>query len=122
MQWEIEPNLKPIRADRARLLRAIENVLRNAVEASPDGATIRIAMRRGAEGMLMLEIADTGKGIGRDVLHLVFEPYFTTKPIGQGTGLGLPEARGIIIQSGGNMHLSSGLGEGTVVMLEVPFA
>jgi CheY-like chemotaxis protein len=69
---------------------------------------------------VLIEVADTGKGMPRDVLERAFEPFFTTKPTGQGTGLGLSMAYGFVKQSGGEIVLKSEVGEGTSVRIFLP--
>ncbi|WP_036168777.1 response regulator [Massilia sp. 9096] len=69
---------------------------------------------------VLIEIADTGKGMSREVLARAFEPFFTTKPTGQGTGLGLSMAYGFIKQSGGEIILKSEPGKGTSVRIYLP--
>ena len=122
IQRETEPGLPPIMADRRKLLVVLENLLVNASQASPDDGTLRIAARRGPGETVIFTVSDTGPGISRDLLDLVFEPYFTTRPTGQGKGLGLSEAKGIIEQSGGYIRLTSEEGSGTTVTVGMPLA
>ena len=121
MHWWIEPNLPMLNADRDRLLRALENLLRNAAEAMEQGGTVQVAASA-ADGLLRVVVADEGRGIDAALRDLVFDPYFSTKPRSLGAGLGLSEARGIIEQAGGRIHLVSAPGEGTTVTVEVPVA
>jgi CheY-like chemotaxis protein len=67
-----------------------------------------------------LTVSDTGAGIPPDILDRVFEPYFTTKPMGQGTGLGLSQVYGFAQQSGGLVRIESQLGVGTTAILALP--
>jgi signal transduction histidine kinase/ActR/RegA family two-component response regulator len=71
---------------------------------------------------VLLSISDTGKGIEKDVLDRVFEPFFSTKPVGQGTGLGLSQVYGFIKQTGGHVKIDSAPGQGTTVKLYLPRA
>jgi CheY-like chemotaxis protein len=68
----------------------------------------------------MVAVTDTGGGIAPDIIDNVIEPFFTTKPTGQGTGLGLSQAHGFIRQSGGHMRIYSEVGVGTTVKLYLP--
>lgn len=69
-----------------------------------------------------IAISDTGRGIAKDALERVFEPFYTTKPVGQGTGLGLSQVYGFVTQSGGHVRLSSEIGRGTTVEMFLPRA
>lgn len=71
---------------------------------------------------VLLSISDTGKGIEKDVLDRVFEPFFSTKPLGQGTGLGLSQVYGFVKQTGGHVKIESELERGTTVKLYLPRA
>jgi len=69
---------------------------------------------------LQLTLADTGTGIPSDIIHSIFEPYFTTKPVGEGTGLGLSMVHGIVKSYGGQVTVESELGKGTVFTIYLP--
>ena len=103
--------------DPQRFKEALVNVIDNAIEASPKGATVRITMGVGG-GFVELRVRDQGEGMSSDVLARVGIPYFTTKP--DGTGLGFVLARGVIEQHGGTLSLESQRGEGTVASMRLP--
>jgi len=87
----------------------------------PRGGALRLSAR--ADGnQVLIEAADTGTGMVPDVLARAREPFFTTKPPGVGTGLGLALAHSFAEQSGGCLEISSTPGEGTVVTLVLPAA
>ncbi len=67
-----------------------------------------------------LSVTDTGTGMSPTIMTRVFDPFFTTKPLGQGTGLGLSMIYGFVQQSGGHIHLSSEVGQGTTVTIYLP--
>ena len=69
---------------------------------------------------VVLAVTDTGVGMSDDVLQHAFEPFYTTKPIGRGTGLGLSQVYGFVKQSGGHVRLYSKRGEGTSVRIYLP--
>jgi signal transduction histidine kinase len=69
---------------------------------------------------LTLSVSDTGIGMPPEVITRVFEPFYTTKPIGQGTGLGLSMIYGFVQQSGGQVRIHSQVGQGTTVRLYLP--
>ena len=129
-----EPELCPIRADRRQLEQVIMNLVVNARDAMPDGGRILIStenvrlssdLRRDratvpAGDYVMVRVADQGTGIAADKIEKIFEPFFTTKRPGEGTGLGLSTAYGIVKQSGGYIFCDSILGEGTTFALFFP--
>lgn len=92
------------------------NLLRNAIEATPDGGTIRSTMLL-ADGVLLFRIADSGPGIPKESLEHVFDLFFTTKP--KGTGLGLAICRKIMQDHGGEISIESTEGQGTTVTLQL---
>ena len=130
-----EPGLWPAFADLNQLDNAILNIAINARDAM-DGRgrlSINASNCQFAEGQtdepeiahgeyVLLAIADTGKGIEKEVLDRVFEPFFSTKPTGQGTGLGLSQVYGFIKQIGGHVRIESVLMQGTIVRLYLPRA
>ena len=121
------PDLPLICVDRARLLQAFLNTIRNGAQAMTDGGTLRIATRlksepveEGAEPCesVEIEIADSGNGIPQRALKQVFDPFFSTKV--SGSGLGLPVTRRIIEDHGGRIDVSSREGEGTTFIFKLP--
>ena len=69
---------------------------------------------------VQIEVKDTGSGIAPENISRIFDPFYTTKPVGQGTGLGLSLAYGIMQKHHGSIHVSSVLGEGTTFFLRIP--
>ncbi len=118
LQLELDESLV-MEGDPNQLQQVLVNVLLNAIYASPRGETIRVSARDEG-GNAVLEIADQGCGIGEDELARVFNPFYTTKPAGHGTGLGLSVSYGIVQEHGGEIVLESGSGRGTVVRITVP--
>ncbi len=124
----------PAMVDPPQLENALVNLAVNARDAMRDGGriTIRTAnaivdvadvpgTRAIAPGQyVMISVTDTGIGIAPDILDQVTEPFFTTKPTGQGTGLGLSQVFGFVRQSGGNVTIDSEVGVGTIVRLYLP--
>ena len=108
-----------------RLVQLVMNLVGNAADAlrgRPRGeARVSIATRRAADAVV-LEVADNGGGMRQEVLARAFEPFFSTKPHGQGTGLGLPLCRSIVEDHGGRIHVESASGRGTSVTIRIPFA
>ena len=128
------PDLGAIRADKRQLEQVIMNLVVNARDAMPEGGTIRIEtealtlrdeMRRDraivpAGEYALIRVSDSGVGMPPERLQKIFEPFFTTKRAGEGTGLGLSTAYGIVKQSGGFIFVDSTEGEGTVFQLYFP--
>jgi signal transduction histidine kinase len=103
--------------DDASMRGALINLIKNAIEAMPDGGTVSIAVKRTAD-KLQVDIADTGGGIGEEEAKKIFEPFYTTKT--HGLGLGMPYAKKIVEQHGGVISLRSRPGEGTKISIELP--
>ena len=108
-----------VRIDESEMTNAILNLLSNSCDAMPQGGTIWLYSSTD-ENQLVVSCKDDGEGISRQNLNRVFEPYFTTKPSHQGTGLGLSSVFGFVQQSGGEISVSSELGEGTEVIMRFP--
>ena len=105
-----------VEADDARLGQVFINLIINAAQAIPEGASdaneIRIVTTTDVEGRAVIDILDTGPGIPNDQLLRVFEPFFTTKPVGVGTGLGLSICHSIVSSLGGEISASNREGRG----------
>ena len=126
---DIEPGLPPLMADATQFELALLNLVFNARDAMPDGGTVlirgRLASATQASALppgryIAVDVVDTGGGMDAEVLQRVFEPYFTTKAVGVGSGLGLPQVRAFAVQSGGAATISSERGVGTTVSLLLP--
>ena len=103
VELELDGSLEPQQVDASQLRQVFDNVLKNAAEFMPDGGTITVATQAGA-GDFRVRIADTGPGIPEEHLPQIFSPFFTTKPVGKGTGLGLPVCYGIVKMHGGTIQ------------------
>ncbi len=126
--------LKAIKADAGQIEQVIMNLVINARDAMPNGGMLTLetanvlfdqeSVMKYPElppgGYVMLAITDTGAGMSEDLKRLAFEPFFSTKGVGQGTGLGLPTSYGIVKQSGGHISLYSEPGRGTVFKIYLP--
>ncbi len=100
------------------------NLVRNAVQAlNPvqESKQVKISLYKHGDNKVALEISDTGHGMNSEVVEQIFQPFFTTKPVGQGTGLGLSVCRNIIVQKHhGNMEVLSTPGQGTTFVITLP--
>jgi len=107
---------------RRALQRALLSLLRNALDASPDGESVVMEVAAGAEGgsTLSVTVRDRGHGMTANVLARASEPFFTTKPPGQGLGLGLFLARSLAEQLGGRFSIESSPSRGTTVQMILP--
>jgi PAS domain S-box-containing protein len=133
---DLAPDIWHVTVDPVQLEASITNLATNARDAMPNGGTLRIttanrdldAEQAGAHvggrpgAYVMIEITDTGTGMTREVLERIFEPFYTTKEEGRGTGLGLSMVFGFSRQSGGHVSVSSEPGRGTTFRLYLPRA
>jgi two-component system cell cycle sensor histidine kinase/response regulator CckA len=124
----------PVHADEAQLSNAIINLVVNARDAMPAGGTVTIrtanetvttpsALGTGimpAGEYVRIEVADTGVGIPKEHIGKIYDPFFSTKPVGQGTGLGLATVYGIVKQTGGFITVDSEVGRGTSFVIYLP--
>ncbi len=126
---DFPPDLPAVVIDANQLELAILNLAVNSKDAMPDGGTLRVSARDHhvvdrpglAPGhYVSLSIADTGTGMDAETLSHATEPFFTTKGVGKGTGLGLAMVRGLTEQSGGTVTIDSRVGAGTTVTLWLP--
>lgn len=104
-----------------QLNQVLMNILANAAEAIEEEGKITITTGV-QDGMFLISVRDTGKGIAEKIRHRIFEPFFTTKPVGQGTGLGLAISYGIIQAHRGEIEVSSRESEGTEFIIKIPLA
>ena len=116
------PNgLPAVEGDPNLLQQVVMNLMVNGIQAMPRGGTLSIAT--GTEGeSVFLAVEDSGDGMTEEVKRQVFTPFFTTKEVGQGTGLGLAVVHGIVMAHGGQIALDSEVGKGTRVRVLLPRA
>ncbi|HLO66718.1 MAG TPA: PAS domain S-box protein [Holophaga sp.] len=117
---DLEPGLPPVHGEPGPLGSAIMNLCFNAVDAMPEGGTLRLVTRRRDPARVELAVEDTGEGMPPEVLKRALEPFYTTKPKGKGTGLGLSQVHNTVRAHGGHLHLESEPGRGTRVVLDLP--
>lgn len=133
IQFEHDPGSYHFNADKARLQQAFMNLAVNARDAMPDGGRLKFmvmaerpstevlsALKTEREAWLHLQVSDTGNGIEADDLPHIFEPFYTKKEAGKGTGLGLAQVYGIVKQHEGIITVESIVGQGTTFDLYFP--
>jgi signal transduction histidine kinase len=111
-----------VRGDEDSLVRALENLFRNAIDAMPQGGTLRLNAfsEQDPPSRIRIEISDTGVGIEKDHLNRIFDPFFSTKDVGKGTGLGLSIVHGIVREHQGEITVESERGVGTKFIIVLP--
>ena len=123
-----------VKVDQGQFEQVVINLAVNARDAMPGGGTLTIRtanvhqerqLRRGHESMpagdyVLIEVTDTGVGIPKENLARIFDPFFSTKQVGSGTGLGLSTVYGIVKQTGGFVFASSAPGQGAVFQIYLP--
>jgi signal transduction histidine kinase/ActR/RegA family two-component response regulator len=130
---DLPADLWPVMVDPGEFELALLNVAVNARDAMPNGGAFRLAARNTRSGdemagaglvgeFVAITLTDTGPGMPAEVMARAFEPYFTTKPAGLGSGLGLSQVYGFASQSGGGAALAGAPGEGTAITLYLPRA
>jgi PAS domain S-box-containing protein len=130
----LEPDIGIFRGDRAQLEQALVNLALNARDAMPEGGKLSIRTRNvnipatasharvPSGAWVMIAVEDNGRGISESDLAHVFEPFFSTKPANEGTGLGLATCYGMVRQLGGHVLIESPMRQGTTVELYFPRA
>ncbi|WP_404367236.1 response regulator [Sphingomonas sp. MMS24-J45] len=126
---DLDPSICAVKGDRTQLELVILNLAINARDAMPDGGYLLIATRpmeiAGRDDLpdgayVELSLTDTGTGMPEEIRARALEPFFTTKGVGSGTGLGLSMAFGVARQSGGTLEIRSAVGRGTTICVLLP--
>lgn len=113
------PSVPPIWAQGERLQQVFINIILNAIDAMPNGGTLKIQLSHNSN-QAVVKIKDTGTGIKKQHLPNIFDPFFTTKGIGKGTGLGLSISYAIIKEHEGHLSVESEQGEGSLFTIFIP--
>lgn len=118
IQSNISP-LPPIKANSATIAQAFLNIFLNGIQALKGKGVLEV--NAGLVGNeIMVSISDTGSGIPQENLKKIFDPFFSTKPVGKGGGLGLTVSKGIIEDLGGRISMESKVGRGTTCLIKLP--
>jgi signal transduction histidine kinase len=124
VEAETDVLLPPVLIDKDQVRQAVINLISNAIGAMPDGGTMRIKTfmeELYSVNYVAVEVADTGHGIPRDKLNMIFEPFYSSKEIGFGTGLGLSICKKIMDEHNGLIRVDSELDKGTTFKLFFPY-
>ena len=117
---DMDPDLPTVPGDPAQLNQVLINLVVNAIHAMPEGGILKIKTAAEPEGISMV-VQDTGQGIKADIKDKIFLPFFTTKEVDQGTGLGLSVVYGIVNEHGGTVKVDSQVGTGSIFEIKLPF-
>jgi signal transduction histidine kinase/CheY-like chemotaxis protein len=114
----------PVLANEVRLSQVVLNLLINAAQAIPEGHSdqheITVIIGTGRDGRAVLEVKDSGAGMTPEVINRIFDPFYTTKPVGVGSGLGLPISWNIVASFGGEITVESTPGRGSTFRVSLP--
>jgi PAS domain S-box-containing protein len=119
LETEVPPDLPRIMGAETEIRDALTNLILNAVDAMPDGGTLKLRSREADSGNVRIDVIDTGVGMDEDTRARCLEPFFTTKGE-RGTGLGLAMVYGMLERHGADIQVESQLGRGTMVSLTFP--
>ena len=125
IRLEVRPTAAPVwvRTDRGQMSQVLINLAVNARDAMPDGGTLTIGVQDDARAnVVVLTVRDTGHGMDQETQARLFDRFFTTKPVGQGTGLGLTTVAGIVRDAGGRIEVESAPGQGSLFRVTLPRA
>ncbi len=132
LDYELAPGLWPVTVDPAQLELALLNLAINARDAMPGGGRMVLQGSNETEqtgrtdlapgDYVLLTVSDTGEGMSEEVMARALDPFYTTKSVGKGSGMGLPQAYGFARQNGGTLTLDSRPGQGTTVRIYLPRA
>lgn len=117
--YRLAPEVPDIEADPAQIGQVIVNLVVNAMQATPPGGSITVATRTD-DRLVSISVEDTGTGMTAEVMRQMFVPFFTTKGVGQGTGLGLSVVHGIVTAHGGEIKVDSEVGKGSRFEILLP--
>ncbi len=117
----LDPELPPLQGNALQIKQITDNLIKNAIDAMADAERKVLTVSTAQKGnWIQLSVSDTGRGIPEDNLARVFSPFFTTKPLGKGTGIGLASVRKMVEAYGGSISIESTVGVGTTVTVNLP--
>jgi signal transduction histidine kinase len=113
-----DPVVGPV--DESQLHQVVMNLIVNAVQAQPDGGAVRVLVGESRPGWVSVSVEDDGPGIAEELRDRIFDPFFSTKDVGEGTGLGLSVSYGIVHEHGGRLEVSGAPSGGTCLTAILP--
>ena len=117
--YRLAENLPEITIDPSQMNQVLVNLVVNAIQAMPEGGTLTVETRA-VEGWICLGVEDTGIGMSEELKRQIFLPFFTTKDINEGTGLGLALVHGIVTSHNGKITVETTQGKGTRFLIRLP--
>ena len=115
-----DPESPPVIGNSGKLQQVFTNLLLNARDALPSGGSIRISTIPSDDHSLTIEVSDSGTGIAPENVAKIYDPFYTTKGVGRGTGLGLAVSCGIVQEHSGHISVESAPGRGTIFRITLP--
>ncbi len=115
----LDYNLPRLTVDPSQITQVLVNLVVNAIQAMPEGGTLKVETC-GKNDSVLIVVEDTGHGMSDDILKQIFLPFFTTKDVGEGTGLGLAVVHGIVTSHGGSIKIDSTFGKGSRFEIKLP--
>ena len=119
---DYDPDAPRVFGNAGKLQQVFTNLLLNARDAITDGGSIRISTQPSEDHSLIVEVADSGMGIAPENVAKIYDPFYTTKGVGRGTGLGLAVSYGIVQEHSGHISVESSPGQGTTFRIALPTA
>lgn len=120
VELALDETIPSVAADENKIAQVFINLITNALQAMGHGGVLRISTVR-AGNICKIDFSDTGAGISAEIMPYIFDPFFSTKKTGEGTGLGLSVSRGIVEQHQGTLLAESKPGDGTTFTIQLPF-
>jgi signal transduction histidine kinase len=118
---QLSPSLPDVIADKSQMTQVLMNTVVNSIQAMPNGGKL-IIRTLVADKFISLVVEDTGVGMEENIKNQIFQPFFTTKDVDMGTGLGLSVVYGIVTSHGGSIDVDSKVGQGTKIKIELPIS
>jgi two-component system NtrC family sensor kinase len=115
----LSEDLPEVTADPAQLTQVLVNLVVNSIQSMPKGGELTVQTKSSNESVLLI-VKDTGVGMSKNVMNKIFLPFYTTKDVGRGTGLGLAVVHGIVTSHEGAIHVTSKEGQGTTFEIHLP--